>query len=402
MQIAIRTDASLRIGLGHVARCKTLARKLRENGCRVHFVCRAHPGHQIANLRAEGYHVSVLPEAPKQHAADADYSAWLGVSQTQDANETRDALATKRETAPEGRSKQADILVVDHYSLDSRWESHLRPTVNQIFAIDDLANRPHDCDLLLDQNFAPPGEDRYASLLPPSTHRLVGPKFALLQEEYSYARQKLLSSARGPSTERATKNPKDDYPSTYVEATPLDVALQPASRVFVFFGGTDPDNLTGRVLTALSAPVFSKLFVDIVVGANNPHRKHLEAQVRSRSNTVLHLPRPHLADLMAAANLAIGAGGTTTWERCCLGLPSLVVSIAENQRSACEALAVDNRIIYLGHFNTVTAEQITEALHGLLNNPGQRHQLSAAAADLVDGHGADRVTDVLLDKIQLG
>lgn len=396
MQIAIRTDASFRIGLGHLARCRTLARNLLEEGCSIHFVCRALPGNQIDLLRAEGYRVSVLPAPPKQRAADADYSAWLGVSQAQDAMETQDALACGRETITGTKSQQFDVLIVDHYALDSIWEAHLRPVVGRIFVIDDLANRQHECDLLLDQNFATRREARYANLLPRSAHRLLGPKFALLQPEYAHARQRLRRFSSGSAGGRAFKNAENQNLSANREAKSMEVAPQPVSRVLVFFGGTDPDNLTGRVLLALSDPAFASLRADVVVGANNPHRSFLEAQARARGNTVLHRPRPHLADLMAAADLAIGAGGITTWERCCLGLPSLVVSIADNQRSACEALAADNRIIYLGHFNAVTHKQITKALNELLNDRHRQCQLAAAAAELVDGQGTDRVTDMLL------
>lgn len=114
-------------------------------------------------------------------------------------------------------------------------------------------------------------------------------------------------------------------------------------RVLVFFGGTDPHNLSGRALTALSDPALGHLAVDLavdlVIGANHPQREALVAQAAARPGTRVHGPRPHLADLMAAADLALGAGGTTTWERACLGLPSLVVTLAENQRPACLALA---------------------------------------------------------------
>jgi spore coat polysaccharide biosynthesis predicted glycosyltransferase SpsG len=133
------------------------------------------------------------------------------------------------------------------------------------------------------------------------------------------------------------------------------------------------------------------LSVDLVIGANNPHRERLIALAQTRGNTQLHPPRPHLADLMAAADLAIGAGGATTWERCCLGLPSLVISIAKNQRPACEALAKANSIAYRGHKDEASTEQLRCTLQALVTNPHQCRHLSAAGADLVDGRGRERV-----------
>ncbi|MBK1633380.1 UDP-2,4-diacetamido-2,4,6-trideoxy-beta-L-altropyranose hydrolase [Thiohalocapsa halophila] len=360
MNIALRTDASARIGLGHLARCRTLARALREAGATGHFICRAHPGHQIDALRAEGYRVSALPSPPlQQQAADADYAAWLGVSQTQDAAETITALTNNQQP-------KTNILIIDHYALDSTWEQRLRPTVDRILVIDDLANRRHECELLLDQNFTENAAERYRGLVPAHARLLLGPSYALLRPEYAQARQALRAR---------------------------DGAVR---RVLVFFGGTDPDNLTGRALAALSDPALAHLALDVVVGANNPHADSLAAQAAARGNTQLHPPRPHLADLMTQADLAIGAGGATTWERCCLVLPSLVVSIAENQRPACLALADAGLIDYLGHKDRVTTDRLRRALQALLDDPEQRQHLAAAGAALVDGRGVERVVRHLL------
>jgi len=405
MNIAIRTDASARIGLGHLARCRSLAQALREQGASVHFICRAHPGHQIDALRAEGYRVSALPAPPAQSDADADYAAWLGVSQAQDASETLTALTSTPtpsatappETLPEDPSaaivahaqpatdQTPDWLIVDHYALDASWEQRLRPAVVRILAIDDLANRRHDCDLLLDQNFTPDAEARYAGLLPPNAQRLLGPGYALLRPEYAATRQGL-RRCRYISPNPSAVAAQADEPG------PLE--QQPVRRVLIFLGGTDPDDLSGRALEALTQPALSALRVDLVIGANNPHRQRLTALANARGNTQLHPPRPHLADLMAEADLAIGAGGATTWERCCLGLPSLVISIAENQRPACEALATAGVIDYLGHYDAMTLHRLRSAMLTRLNAPELR-RLALASAALVDGQGVQRVVEAM-------
>ncbi len=359
MNIAIRVDASAAIGTGHLVRCRTLGRALRQQGATVRFICRAHPGHGIYALREEGFAVTALPpaETSKTESAGEDYARWLGVPQARDADETIAAL--------EGRP---DWLVVDHYGLDADWERRLRPHVGRLFAIDDLANRDHHCDALLDQNYNPNAEARYAARLPAEATRLLGPRYALLGPEYGQNRS---------------------------EGTAHSGRID---RLLVFFGGTDPDNLSGRALEALRHPAFANVTIDVVVGPNNPHREALAKQAATRPGLILHAPRPHLADLMAAADLAIGAGGATTWERCFLGLPSLVVSIAENQRPACRALAAQGLIAYAGHHDQVTVERLQAALSVLVAEPERLRRMAEAGRELVDGQGVERIVGALLSK----
>ena len=359
MNVIIRTDASTRIGLGHLVRCRTLAAALRDQGATVRFICRAHPGHQIAALRPDGFDVTALPAPPDQEAADGDYAAWLGVPQDQDAAETVGTLSAPR----------PDWLIVDHYGLDATWELALRPHVDRILVIDDLANRRHDGDLLLDQNYAPAGANRYQDLLPSGTRTLLGPAYALLRPEYAQHRQ--------------TLHPRDGQ----------------VRRVLVFFGGSDPHNLSGLALSALSDPALAHLEVDLVIGANHPQREALTVQAAARPGTRVHGPRPHLADLMAAADLAIGAGGATTWERCCLGLPSLVVSDADNQRPATSALAADGLIRYLGHQDEVDGAALYRGILTLTKDPAACRMMSNEGARWVDAKGVSRVYHALMESM---
>jgi UDP-2,4-diacetamido-2,4,6-trideoxy-beta-L-altropyranose hydrolase len=278
----------------------------------------------------------------------------LGTSQAHDAEETIAAL-----------DGPIAWMVVDHYGIDASWERGLRDHVDRIMVIDDLANRQHDCDLLLDQNYSADMESRYHDKLPQKTVRLIGPKYALLRPEYAEWRQR-------------RQNKTDQV-----------------RQIFVFFGGTDPDNLTALTLSALSSPAFERVAVDVVIGANNPNKEAIEAQATAAPNITLHAPRPHLADLMAKADLAIGAGGTTTWERCCLGLPSLVVSVAENQRPGCEALVAEGVIDYLGTAAEATVDLLASRLLALARDPSPLALMSAAGRRLVDGEGAGRVVEAL-------
>ena len=356
MTIVFRADASARMGTGHVTRCATLAETLRARGAQTSFVCREHPGHLAGALEKRGLPVTLLPtpSAPSSVAGE-DYAAWLGVPPQEDADQTIAVL----------RGSRPDWLVVDHYGLGIEWERCLRPHAGKLLVVDDLGNRRHDCDVLLDQNYSTESGDRYADLVPERCEQLLGPRYAILAPEY--ARQRTLQ-------------------------TPRDGVVR---RVLVYFGGADPHNVTMRALEALCTPVFTELDVDLVVGTNNTHRAALEARAAARPRTRTHGTRPHLADLMAQADLAIGAGGVTTWERMCLGLPALVVSIADNQRPTCEALAASGLIAYIGDSNAVGAVEIGRALETLLADPERLAALSAQGARLVDGVGASRVADTV-------
>jgi UDP-2,4-diacetamido-2,4,6-trideoxy-beta-L-altropyranose hydrolase len=357
MNVVFRVDASVQIGVGHLMRCLTLAESLLERGIQIRFVCRQHAGNLIALLQKKAIPVTVLPAlVAKDTAYGEGYASWLGVTQIDDAQQTIEAL----------NGDKPDWLVVDHYGLDIKWEQRLRPHVGKLMVIDDLANRHHDCDVLLDQNYSTEGESRYVGLVSDACKLLVGPHYALLRPEYA-AYRKMLPLCDGK-----------------------------VKRVLVFFGGSDPQNMTGMALEALSHPDLKHLEVDVVIGANNSHRRFLEQLARHRPFTTLYEPRPHLADLMMKADLALGAGGATTWERMCLGLPTIVISIAENQYPGAEALAAVHLIYYAGRSSDVTSETLSNAVIELVSNATELAGLSAKNQLMVDGLGAARVLEVML------
>ncbi len=343
------------MGIGHMMRCLTLAASLRERGLEILFVCRDHPGNMADFLRQRSYDVMLLPRSGSAHdpAVDADYGNWLGATQAQDAEQTIRALG----------GAQLEWLVVDHYGLDAEWEGRLRAHAKNLLVIDDLANRQHDCDILVDQNFSTSTQDRYRGLIPADCRSLYGPHFAMLGPEY---RQK-----RTSSRQRGDK----------------------VLRILIFFGGSDPLNLTGMAIDALSVPEFQNLEVDVVVGVNNPHRQSLEKLASSRSHTQLHGPQGHLADLMAEADLSIGAGGVTTWERMCVGLPSIVVSVAENQVPACQSLAEAGLIAYAGHYSAVGVPDLIAAVRRVIDQPDTLAEMSSRGQRTIDGWGAQRIVE---------
>lgn len=362
MRIVFRTDASHDIGTGHVMRCLTLARGLRERGADCSFVCRALDGNQLGRIRDSGFSATELSRSRNRHVAEAcdapvlSHADWLEAGWQADAQQTIEAL----------KDGAVDWLVVDHYALDRRWEERLRLHVKKIMVIDDLADRAHDCDLLLDQNLVLDSGHRYHALLPPGCACLLGPHYALLQPEYA----ELLAGAARRSG--------------------------PVRRILVFFGGSDQENLTGLAISAFLALKRDSIALDVVIHSQSPHAAGIQEQARRYSNITIHSSLPSLAPLMLKADLAIGAGGVTSWERCCLGLPSLVVATGENQLRPCEALASAGLIDYLGSKNDLTVERLYFSMQASLDCASQRQRVSESGPKLVDGRGADRVAEMLL------
>jgi UDP-2,4-diacetamido-2,4,6-trideoxy-beta-L-altropyranose hydrolase len=355
MNIVFRVDASIVMGTGHVIRCRTLANVLRKHGANIQFITRAHPGHLGDELERDGFAVTLLPQPAYIENKGNNYAAWLSVSQQVDADQTITAL----------ENQQCDWLIIDHYGLDRVWEEQLQPHTRKLMVIDDLANRAHECDMLLDQNYAVASKERYQAWVPAHCKLLLGPRYALLRPEYVHYSE--------------TMEPRNG-----------DIKC-----VLVFMGGADNANITGKVLSALSTVQLAHLEVDIVIGHGFIHKAKVTEQASARPNTHIHGPRPHLADLMAKADLAVGAGGGTTWERICMGLPSLVISIAENQIPACKALAFSGLIRYLGSAHDLDVAAIESALIESLVAAGQLRALATGNRTLVDGRGVNRVAEAL-------
>ena len=331
-------------------RCLTLAEALRVNGAAVQFCCRQLPGALIDLLKQRKFPITVLPAPTKSDGfSDSDgYASWLGVSQGEDADQVIARL----------HGKKANWLVVDHYGLDIEWENRLAPYVDAIMVIDDLANREHACNLLLDQNYT--SAERYLNLVPDCCRLILGPSFAMLRPEYS--------NFRAFQARRSAK----------------------VKRIFIYFGGSDSANVSFKAMEALSSRNHKHFLIDLVIGSNNSYRAVLEQQASRRGLTFIHQSRIHLADLMAEADLAIGAGGATTWERLCLGLPSLVVTCADNQVPLAQILHNKGLIRLIGKSSTITVEDIHDALSVETETPNLFAN-SGAAMHMCDGDGVKRV-----------
>lgn len=360
----IRVDASVDIGSGHVMRCLALADVLRESGGNVRFVCRRHPGNLCDLIEAQGFAVTSLPlmgsiGSLSEVVDERARRSRLGADWATDANQTIEALGTK---------KAIDWLIVDHYSIDSLWESKLRESVLNIMVIDDLGDRIHDCDLLLDQNYVSSFENRYDQLVPTDCRKLLGPRYALLRPEFFEARKSL--------RERDTT----------------------VRRMLVFFGGVDLTNETSKAIRALHKLGRTNVRVDVVLGKSSPNHDEIKRLCGNSINYHFYCQVSNMAELMLSADLAIGAGGATMWERCSLGLPTIVVSVAENQHRASEAIARAGGIVYLGEYRSVTVDILARAIEFVRATPYLLMSMSDTGLKLVDGLGLRRVARRLLGK----
>lgn len=337
MRVAFRADASVALGSGHVMRCLTLADALREQGAETCFFCRLEPGHLGEQIEGRGHRLVWLREPCDQY---------------DDARTTLAAMAAE---------EPWDWLVVDHYGLDAAWERRLRGVARRVMVIDDLADRPHDCDLLLDQNLYRNAESRYDGLLPALCERLLGPHYALLRPQFGQARHQM--------------GRRDGRLAT----------------VLICFGGSDPDNWTALALDAFVAAEMTGVVAEVVVGAGNPHLPALQTCYGSRPNLNLRHAVSNMAEFMMRADLFLGSGGTLTWERAALGLPGVTLAIADNQRQLCMDLAEAGAGMHLGDAHAARIPDIAAVLQVLNRQPALLRGMSQRLMALTDGLGAARV-----------
>jgi UDP-2,4-diacetamido-2,4,6-trideoxy-beta-L-altropyranose hydrolase len=359
MNVCFRVDASVQIGTGHIMRCLTLAEKLREVGVNVTFICREHPGHLCDLVEKRGYQLLrlALSDMPSLHDDLSNLQA-TSVWQEQDAHDTLAELA---------QMDWCDWMIVDHYALGDAWEKSLRPSVGRIMVIDDLANRVHECDLLLDQNFYDGVDLRYDRLIPIECGKLLGPHYAMLRPEF-------------------------------LDALPVvkkrDGSLK---RILVFFGGSDSGNETLKTLKAIHLLNSPEITVDVILGFNSRFKACIQNYADTMGNVYCHDLVETMAEFMAASDLYVGAAGITTWERCCLGLPSVVLAVASNQVDPMLQLQRLGVVKYLGVGVHISPQDIYQALVEIMATPSVLVEMSHNSMKLVDGYGTMRCVAALLN-----
>jgi UDP-2,4-diacetamido-2,4,6-trideoxy-beta-L-altropyranose hydrolase len=335
--ICIRADSSEQIGTGHVMRDLVLAQAFRRRGFNVEFLCRTAQGDLTEAVESSRFRVHRMSGSSHNVLSDA-----------KEAGQILDA-----------EQSHFDWLVVDHYGLDSQWESSMRTYADRIFVIDDLANRPHDCDVLLDQNLYNDMQHRYDNLIPNDCKRLLGPSYALLRQEF----------VQQGSAARPRKS---------------------IQQILLSMGGADAGNETSKALEAISAAARADIVTDVIVGSANTHSDQLRTMSAALSHVNFHVAPKNMVELMVAADVAVGAGGISLWERSYLGLPSIAVAIADNQIEQLKAADSAGCIIYLGQGDAVSAEKIGLALRTLIDNPTQLHEMSRACLQLMSSHKGEQ------------
>ncbi|MBT4989359.1 MAG: UDP-2,4-diacetamido-2,4,6-trideoxy-beta-L-altropyranose hydrolase [Rickettsiales bacterium] len=326
--IVFRVDSSCQIATGHVMRCLTLAKYLKKYQIEIVFICRDLEGNVIERIEKEGFNLRILTKPNvKLSVSENEYDNWFEVTWYQDASETEEILSELKE----------DItLIIDHYSIDYKWHKSIRPFVKKIVVIDDLANRKHDCDIVIDQNLYHDFQNRYNDLVSDNCQKFLGNDYAILREQFYQISKRDRNNVR---------------------------------NILIFFGGIDPDNLTLKAINSviLAQQSLNVGFNVIVIGAKNNFQAEV-MQLCTESTFEYKLFVDNMAEIMNWADLSIGAGGTTSWERCHLNLPAIVISFADNQIEICNALADYGMIKYLGNSKDITEEIIMHNLIDVYND----------------------------------
>ena len=355
MHVFIRTDASLNIGTGHLMRTLTLADRLQSYGHKVTFLTRTKQAGLMHKIESAGHSVHTLKEERGTQGkvssfSDIEHADWLEVDQDTDADETIECVS----------SKMPDWIVVDHYSLDIRWEKRLRPYCKNILVIDDLADRAHDCDILVDQNLGKT-ERSYNGLVPLKCELLIGPKYALLRPEFGQWRDTSLRRRMSPKV----------------------------NKVMITMGGSDKENYTLAILSELQKQNASKnVQFLVIVGEMYPFMDTLRNFADSTTLKLkIYKNIENMSELMAKCDLCIGAAGSTAWERMCLGLPCLTVILANNQKPIAFALAD----LELSEVTSVS--EVGANFTRIVNEPDFQtmKKLTSNSLAICDGEGSEKI-----------
>ena len=358
MQIAFRVDASDSIGSGHLVRCLVLARYLRKAGCDSVFIitkCKSNLGDLIFSHGFKFYEIkNNLPPILNSYGIYETYNWYDDAEQC--------SLILKKE--------YYSWLVVDHYALDYRWEKFQKEFVKNILVVDDLANRRHQADILLDQNMYHNFLYRYDNKVDKDCVKLLGTDYVLMQSEYRKLKSK------------------------------VTLSQNQEKRLLIYFGNSALDELNIRVLEIFLSLRKQNASADIILSGHSKEAAPIKKLIQHNRNIRLHGPQKTLAFLMSKADIAIGAGGSTTWERICMGLPSIVITISDNQKQCAEYLDQMGLIRYVGNISSIEDEDIRIALKEMFIDLNLQ-SISKKCFNLIDGKGVIRVAEALLKKNDL-
>ena len=384
MNILFRLDASKRIGNGHLVRCLTLADRLRIIGAEITFICRAEEKTDYNILFSSEHKVELLKN--KANKYDESYASWLAVDWEEDAEEVISVI--------KHLDNDIDLLIVDHYGIDSRWHRKLRDYCRQIFVIDDLADRELDCDFLLNSSFFDEMEDYRGLLINKKCKSFIGPDYALINPKYNQLRLEALIKRRNKTS---------------------------INEILVFMGSMDPDNYSGLVIEAIQSFKWqASIGVKCVLSSRSPSLEIVKKKIElmeedsnpsysasylenNKSQTVSYRPKikiysgtEKMENFIFNADLCIGSGGNSAWERCVLGLPTLLTTIAPNQKRSIETISER------GAADVWKSKNDLLDLFGKYSSNGKKLKLlQENAFNLCDGLGLDRLTESIMKDISL-
>lgn len=357
LNIAFRADSSHEMGTGHIMRCMTLAHALKKQcDVNIYFFCRQTQRNINSLIQKAGFNLVVMRPPAAVKSTHIEHSRWLGATQDADAREFLSLTQNLPLTA-------FDYLIIDHYAIDQIWQKIVKQHTKKIMVIDDLGNRFHYCDYLLDQTFNCPN-NKYSSRTTSDCRLLLGSDYTLLRDEFKIP--PVITKAR---TRRDMRN------------------------LLVMFGGTDPNNLTLKTLEILEK---NKKFkeVNIILGAAAAHLQSVISFTEKKTNFKLHIAPANIAELMLSADLAIGSAGTSSWERCAAGLPSIIIIDGENQREIARQLKIFGVISYLEEEQIIS--HLQPQIDYWLNNRADYEQAINKCLTICDGYGSQRIADALL------
>lgn len=354
MSIVFRVDSTKEIGSGHLYRCLILANSLTESGFNCIFIINKR-NDKISELikfnRHQLKYLSIKDKLPISEKINS-HKQWLKHSWKEDAEATINIL----------EKNFVSLVVVDHYSLDYRWERKIKKHTRKIMVIDDLDNRKHECDILLDHNYRSENNAYKKNIINNLCLKLLGLKYLIINKEYVNYKKK--------------------------------VTRENIKKILIFFGGSDSEKLTELIVGKLIKLDKNKYNVSIVIGINNDRKKSIEKLIKNLNNFKCYESQMNLASMLEKNDLVIGALGMNLWERLCIGTPSVVISKGIDQKIFGKKLASKKCIHLIGHYNEVSEKKIELRLKKFLQMKITQ-SMTSRLQNMVDGCGTERVANEL-------
>jgi len=363
LKIAFRADGGINVGMGHIMRCLSLARAFRRNGHKVYFFSKLEAG--IKKVRQENFVVVLLPSVAKET------EGYFYGNTTHLADEAQGMLVLLREY-------HIDLLIIDTYNVNKQYFLTLKPHVPQMVYIDDVKKFPYPADIVVNGNIT--GEYLGYQKYNQKQVLLLGPKYNMIRDEFAHM--------------------------------PFRNIKGKAEELMITTGGTDPYNLTGKLLDMVQQEdEYRHMRFNVLVGSSFTNCDYLGNLSNHHENIVLYansdmsheLPdiiHSEVSEIMLRSDLAISAGGSTLYELAACGTPALTVILADNQEGIVHKLDELGYVMNLGWYNQLNADLVLEKLRELIGNLQRRRKMSAKGQRLVDGKGSERIVQSVLRNLE--